>query len=187
MNNKFFIHNNSIVETKDIGENTTIWAFVHILDGVKVGKNVNICDHCFIENGVIIGDNVTIKSGVHIWKGVTIEDDVFVGPCVAFSNDAYPRSKNRNFELKGIILSKGSSIGANSTLLPGIRVGKYALIGAGSVVTKNIPDYAVAYGNPTIVTGFICSCNTKMTFKEDGYDCVCGKKYVKKNNVVIAV
>lgn len=179
-----FVHQNAIVETDNIGDSTKIWAFVHILPGVTIGKNVNICDHCFIEDGVEIGDNVTIKSGVYMWKGLKIEDNVFVGPSVAFSNDRFPRSKNRNFKLERITLSKGCSIGANVTILPGVIVGKYALVGAGSVITRNVADYSIVYGNPAIHRGYICICGNKMIFKENVYECDCGKKYKKTNDKV---
>jgi acetyltransferase-like isoleucine patch superfamily enzyme len=179
---KYFVHKKSIVETKSIGDKTTIWAFVHILNNVKIGKNVNICDHCFIEDGVTIGDNVTIKSGVNIWKGIIIENNVFVGPSVTFSNDRYPRSKNKNFKLEKIILSEGCSVGTNSTILPGIIVGRYAMVGAGSVVTKNVPDYTMVYGNPAVIKGNICVCGNKMVLKNNVFNCVCKKRFNKIND-----
>lgn len=181
---KFFIHKTAIVETKNIGEGSTIWAFVHILKNVKIGKNVNICDHCFIEDGVEIGNDVTIKSGVNIWKGVIIKDKVFIGPDVVFSNDKYPRSKNRNFKLKSIYVNEGASIGANTTILPAIKIGKYAMIGAGSVITKNVPDFAIVYGNPAKIMGYICVCGKKLTFKNNHSNCYCGKKYKKNRKKV---
>lgn len=148
------IHPLSDVQTKKVGAATRVWQFVVILEGASIGENCNICAHSFIENEVIIHNNVTIKSGVYIWNGTTIEDDVFVGPCVAFTNDKWPRSKQKGILLKTII-KKGASIGANSTILPGVSIGEYALIGAGSVVTKDIPPYAVAMGNPCKVIRFL--------------------------------
>jgi UDP-2-acetamido-3-amino-2,3-dideoxy-glucuronate N-acetyltransferase len=148
------IHPLSDVQTKEIGTETRIWQFVVILEGASIGKNCNICAHSFIENKVIVKDNVTIKSGVYIWDGTTIEDDVFIGPCVAFTNDKWPRSKQKGALLKTTI-KKGASIGANSTILPGVCIGEYALIGAGSVVTKDIPPYALAVGNPCKVIRFL--------------------------------
>lgn len=179
---KYSIHNSSIVETKSIGEKTTIWAFVHILDNVKIGKNTNICDHCFIEDGVIIGDNVTIKSGVNLWKGIVIKNNVFVGPSVAFTNDRFPRSKNKNFKLEKIILSEGCSIGANATILPGITIGKYAMVGAGSVVTKDVPDFTLVYSNPAVFQGYVCICGNKMIFNKNVFECICKRSYKKLNN-----
>jgi acetyltransferase-like isoleucine patch superfamily enzyme len=149
-----FVHPNSIVETQSIGENTRIWAFVHILDKVVIGKNCNICDHCFIENNVSLGDNVTVKSGIYIWDGVTIEDDVFLGPNVVFTNDIRPRSKKYITAVKTLV-GKGASIGANSTILAGVKIGQYAMAGIGSVITKDVPDYALVYGNPAKVKGWV--------------------------------
>lgn len=147
------IHPTAIVNTKNIGEGTRIWAFVHILDKVIIGKNANICDHCFIENNVVIGNDVTIKCGVYLWDGITIEDNVFIGPSASFANDQYPRSKNTNYIQKKTLLKQGCSIGSNATILPGITIGKYAMIGAGAVVTKDVPDYALVYGNPAKICG----------------------------------
>lgn len=149
-----FIHPNSIVETQNIGAHTRVWAFVHILDKVAIGKNCNICDHCFIESNVTIGDNVTIKSGIYIWDGVTIEDDVFLGPNVVFTNDIRPRSKKYITAVKTLV-GKGASIGANSTVLAGVKIGQYAMAGIGSVITKDVPDYALVYGNPARINGWV--------------------------------
>ena len=182
--NKYLIHKNAIVETKDIGEKTTIWAFVHILNNVKIGKNVNINDHCFIEDGVVIGDDVTIKSGVHLWKGLEIQNKVFAGPPVAFANDRFPRSKKHDFKLAKTILSEGCSIGSNSTILPGVTVGKYAMVGAGSVVTKDVQDFTIVYNNPAVFKGYICVCGNKMTFKNEDFICTCKRVYKKLLNKI---
>lgn len=160
------IHPNAIVETNDIGNDTRIWAFVHILNDVKLGDNCNVCDHCFIENGVVIGNNVTIKSGVNIWAGVTIENDVFIGPSVVFTNDLHPRSKQA-FDVGGIVIKKSASIGANSTLLTGIVIGEYAMTGIGSVVTKNVKNYALVYGNPAKQHGWVDEEGNKLKKTEE--------------------
>jgi acetyltransferase-like isoleucine patch superfamily enzyme len=149
------IHALSDVKSTKIGLNTTIWQFVVILNDAVIGSNVNINCNVFIENDVVIGDNVTIKSGVQIWDGITIEDNVFVGPNVTFTNDLIPRSKVRPKLFGKTLLKKGCSIGANATVLTGIEIGKYSLIGAGSVVTKNIPDNTIWYGNPARQKGYI--------------------------------
>lgn len=132
------IHPLSDVQSKSIGENTNIWQFCVVLSNAKIGKNCNICSNCFIENDVIIGDNVTIKNGVSLYDGITIEDNVFIGPNAVFCNDKYPKSKNKNFELKPIVIKEGASIGANATILPGVTIGENAIIGAGAIVTKNV-------------------------------------------------
>ena len=132
------IHPLSDVQSKNIGENTNIWQFCVILKNAKIGANCNICSHVFIENDVKIGNNVTIKNGVQIWDGIEIEDNVFIGPNVTFCNDRYPKSGNKNFKLEKIIIKKGASIGANSTVLPGVTIGENAMIAAGSIVTKNV-------------------------------------------------
>lgn len=164
---KPFLHPNSLVETADIGEDTRVWAFVHILKNVKIGSNCNICDHCFIEEGVVIGNNVTVKSGVHIWTGATIEDHAFIGPGVAFTNDLHPRSKQA-FELGKITIRKGASIGANSTILAGVEIGQYAMAGIGSVITRNVKNYALVYGNPARQQGWIDEEGNKL-IKKDSY------------------
>ena len=142
------IHKMSDVQSKNVGNNTNIWQFCVVLPNAKIGSNCNICSHCFIENDVVIGDNVTIKNGVHIWDGITIEDNVFIGPNVTFCNDKYPQSKHYPNKFLQTIVGKGASIGANSTVLPGIIIGTNAMIGAGSVVTKDVPDNVTVYGNP---------------------------------------
>ncbi|MBP7173039.1 MAG: N-acetyltransferase [Cloacibacterium sp.] len=148
MNSTIKIHHLADIQTDKIGENTTVWQFCVILQNAEIGKNCNINCHVFIENNVKIGNNVTIKSGVQIWDGITIEDDVFVGPNVTFTNDKNPKSKNIDFKLQETVIKKGASIGANATILPGIIVGENTVIGAGSVVTKNVPDNETWVGNP---------------------------------------
>jgi acetyltransferase-like isoleucine patch superfamily enzyme len=142
------IHPLSDVQSKNIGENTNIWQFCVVLSGAVIGSNCNICSHCFIENEVRVGNNVTIKCGVQLWDGITLEDDVFVGPNVTFCNDRYPKSHNKEWKMERITVKKGASIGANSTILPGIIIGEGAMIGAGSVVTRNIPPFTKVMGNP---------------------------------------
>ncbi|MFM4678130.1 acyltransferase [Aeromonas media] len=150
-----FIHHLSDVMSNNIGDDTRIWQYSVILQGAKIGKACNICAHTLIEGNVTIGDRVTIKSGVYIWDGITIEDDVFIGPCVAFTNDKHPRSKIYPAEFPKMRIKSGASLGANATLLPGITIGKYAMVGAGAVVTKDVPDYAVVAGNPAKIIRYI--------------------------------
>ncbi|HIF9267925.1 TPA: acyltransferase [Photobacterium damselae] len=149
------IHSLSDVQSKNIGKNTRVWQFSIILKDAVIGENCNICAHTLIENDVVIGSNVTIKSGVYLWDNIRIEDDVFIGPCVAFTNDKKPRSKQYPEKYLQTIIKKGASIGANATILPGLVLGEYCMVGAGSVVTKNVPPYSVVVGNPAKVIRLI--------------------------------
>jgi len=155
------IHKLSDVQSTNVGVNTTIWQYCVILEGAKIGNNSNINAHVFIENNVVIGDNVTVKSGVQIWDGIIIENDVFIGPNVTFTNDFTPRSKKYPNKFLKTTIKKGSSIGANSTIIGGITIGKYAMIGAGSIVTKDIGENELWYGNPASKRGYICACGNK--------------------------
>jgi acetyltransferase-like isoleucine patch superfamily enzyme len=151
----YFKHDSALVGAKaQIGDGTRIWAFVNILDGAVVGRNCNICDCSFIEKGVVLGDNVTIKNGVSVFEGVTLEDGVFVGPNAVFINDRFPRSRNPGWRLEKTRIRKGATIGANATILCGVTVGEYAVIGAGSVVLKDIPAHAIVVGNPARRVGW---------------------------------
>ncbi|MBO1895830.1 N-acetyltransferase [Shewanella sp. BF02_Schw] len=150
-----FIHALSDVQSSTIGEGTRIWQFSVVLENARIGTDCNICSHSLIENDVLIGNNVTVKSGVYIWDGTTIEDNVFIGPCVAFTNDKIPRSKVYPDEFPKLLIKENASIGANATLLPGITIGKFAMVGAGAVVTKDVPDYAVVVGNPAKILRYL--------------------------------
>jgi len=142
------IHPTAIVQSTDVGKDTDIWQYVIVLPGAKIGDNCNINAHCFIENDVIIGNNVTVKCGVYLWDGIRIEDDVFIGPNVSFTNDKYPRSKQYPNTFMETKIQHGASVGAGSVILCGITIGENAMIGAGSVVTKNVPANELWYGNP---------------------------------------
>lgn len=149
------IHPSSDVQSNHIGLRTRVWQFVVILPDAVIGDDCNICSHCLIENDVIVGHRVTVKSGVQLWDGLRIEDDVFIGPNATFTNDRFPRSKSYATSWPPTLLRAGCSIGANATILPGVTVGEGALVGAGSVVTKNIPAGAIVVGNPARVIRYV--------------------------------
>jgi len=155
------IHELADVQSQNIGEDTNIWQFCVVFKDAKIGNNCNINAHVLIENDVVIGNNVTVKSGVQIWDGITLEDKVFIGPNVTFTNDFTPRSKHYPSKFLKTIITKGTSIGANSTIIGGITVGEYAMIGAGSVVTKDIGTQELWYGNPAKHKGYVCTCGQK--------------------------
>jgi acetyltransferase-like isoleucine patch superfamily enzyme len=150
------IHSNSIVEHGAIvGVGTRIWAFTHILPGARIGADCNICDGVFIENDVVVGDRVTVKCGVQLWDGVRIEDDVFIGPNATFTNDLSPRSHDHSKPILETRVCVGASIGANATILPGLTIGRKAMVGAGAVVTKSVPPFAIVMGNPGRIVGYV--------------------------------
>lgn len=156
------IHKLAEVQTKNIGPNTSVWQFSIILKNAIIGDNCNINCHVFIENDVIIGDNVTIKPGVQIWDGLKIESNVFIGPNVTFVNDKIPRSKQYPESFQSTIIKNNASIGANATILGGLSIGEFSMIGAGSVVTKNVPNRALVIGNPAKIIAWLNSDGTKM-------------------------
>ena len=175
----FFAHPNALVETEQIGTDTRIWAFTHVMKGVRLGRNCNVGEHCYLETGVVVGDQVTIKNGVALWDGVVVEDRAFLGPNCVFTNDLFPRSKVISRPLRTVVRT-GASIGANATILCGIEIGEYSLIGAGSVVTTNVPDFALLMGNPARVHGYVCCCGDKLDLSVGGQiSCSCGLLYRK--------
>lgn len=151
----FFQHPAAIVESTSIGEGTRVWAFAHVLPGAVIGRDCNICDNVFVESGAVVGDRVTVKCGVQLWSGVEIHDDVFLGPNATFTNDPFPRSRQYDRPLRTSVVERGASIGANATLLPGVRVGRNAMVGAGAVVTGDVPANAIVVGNPARITGYV--------------------------------
>ena len=151
-----FIHRHALIdEGARIGARTRVWAFAHVLGGAVVGEDCNLCDHTFIEGGVVVGNRVTVKCGVQLWDGLAIEDDVFIGPNVTFTNDPFPRSRRRPNRYTPIRVCVGASIGANATILPGITIGRNSMVGAGAVVTGNVPPNAIVKGNPARVAGYV--------------------------------
>ncbi|MEO5376962.1 MAG: N-acetyltransferase [Magnetococcus sp. DMHC-6] len=187
----FFVHPLACCESEEVGAGTKIWAFSHIMSGVRIGQNCNIGDHAFLETGVNIGHRVTVKNQVMIWSGVEIEDDVFLGPGVIFTNDRYPRSprmvdisqvQKRYQNSQGWLLStfvrRGASIGAGAILVPGIEIGAYAMIGAGAVVTHSVLPWQRVVGNPARSVGWVCSCGHPLPNDTSAPSCLaCGFKY----------
>ena len=176
----YFQHESAIVDAgASVGEGTRIWQFCNIMDNTKIGKNCNIGAYVFVESDVKIGNGVKVKNNVSLYKGVELEDDVFIGPNVVFTNVINPRSFiERKAEFKPTIVKKGASIGANATIVCGHTVGEYALIGAGTVVTKDVPPYALVVGNPGRIRGYVCECGEKLQKTEEKYVCAkCGKEF----------
>ena len=163
----YFIHPNALVETDNIGKDTRVWAFSHVQKNVTIGEDCNLGDHTFIESGVKIGNRVTIKNGIAVWEGVKIEDDVFLGPFCVFTNDMFPRSKVYHSEVAETIIKKGASVGANATVLCGIELGSYCLIGAGAVVTRSVPDFALVTGNPARIKYWVSKTGEKLIFNKE--------------------
>lgn len=149
-----FVHPQAICETQNVGPRTRIWAFAHVLPGARIGADCNICDHTFIEGDVRIGDRVTVKCGVQLWDGVRIEDDVFIGPNATFANDLFPRSRRRPQRFLVTLVKEGASIGANATILPGVTIGRQAMVGAGAVIVDSVPPFAVVAGNPARIVSY---------------------------------
>ena len=160
MSDQAIIHPSADVQSPYIGARTRVWQYVVILKDARIGEDVNICSHCFIEDDVEIGSRSTIKSGVQLWDGVRIEDDVFIGPNTTFTNDPFPRSRVRPAAFLQTRVCKGASIGANATILPGITIGESAMVGAGAVVTKSVPPFAIVVGSPARIVGYVDASNS---------------------------
>ena len=180
----FFKHERALVhQGAQIGEGTRIWANANILEGAVIGEHCNICDGCYVERGAIIGNHVTLKNGVALFDGVTLQDDVFVGTGAAFINDRNPRShRNDAWVLEKTYVQKGATIGSNATLVCGITIGAYAIVGAGTVVVKDVPAYTIVVGNPARWAGYACYCGRTLS---DELICSCGASYQIINNTIV--
>jgi len=175
-----FVHSEAIVDVgARVGARTRVWAFAHIVAGAVVGEDCNICDHTFIEGKVVIGSRVTVKCGVYLWDGLIVEDDVFIGPAAVFTNDPRPRSRKHATEYPVTRLKQGCSIGAGAVILPGLTIGLWAMVGAGSVVTRDVPDFALVVGNPARFRYWICRCaaRLKAASSRGMWICDCGRRY----------
>ena len=172
----YFVHPQALVETEFIGEGTRVWAFAHVMQGARIGRNCNICDHSFVESNVVIGDGVTIKNGVAIWDGVTLGNHVFVGPNAVFTNDLNPRAevKKGHDQFVPTHIQEGATIGANATIVCGVTLGRYAFVGAGTVVIRDVPSYGLVVGNPGRQIGYMCECGERLP---ESLVCVCGNRF----------
>lgn len=180
-----FIHPTALVASPRIGEGTRIWAYVNVLEGATIGRDCNICDGCFVENDVVVGDRVTVKSGVSLWDGVRLEDGVFVGPNASFSNDPRPRSGVYLAAFAHTVVREGASLGAAATVLPGLTIGRHALVGAGSVVTRDVADFSLVYGNPARARGWVCLCARTLQFEGERAACGCGLAFRREAGRIV--
>jgi acetyltransferase-like isoleucine patch superfamily enzyme len=179
----FFKHEKALVaQGAKVGEGTRVWANTNILNGAIIGEHCNICDGCYVEGRAVIGNYVTLKNGVAVFDGVTLQDDVFVGSGVAFINDRNPRSHRADaWVLEKTLIQKGASLGANATILCGVTVGPYAIIGAGAVVTRDVPAHTIVVGNPAQQVGYACRCGHRL---DPDFKCACGTCYQIHNNTI---
>lgn len=178
---EYFVHESSYVdEFCEIGPMTKIWHFCHIMGWCRIGEGCNIGQNVVISPGVILGNGVKVQNNVSIYTGVICEDDVFLGPSMVFTNVINPRAFiERKAEFKPTLIKKGASVGANATIICGNTIGSYSLIGAGSVVSRNIPDYALIFGNPARLRGWVCRCGERLNFISGKADCLkCNLRYV---------
>ncbi len=182
MKEEYFVHPSALVDDPvEIGRGTKIWHFTHVMAGARIGKNCSIGQNVFIGSQALLGDNIKVQNNVSIYDQVVLEDDVFCGPSMVFTNVINPRSFiSRKNEFRKTVVKKGATIGANATVICGYTIGRYAFIGAGSVVTKDIPDYALVYGNPGRVKGWACQCAEQLRFVRGRAVCkACGRRYEK--------
>jgi UDP-2-acetamido-3-amino-2,3-dideoxy-glucuronate N-acetyltransferase len=182
MEKEYFVHPTAIIdEPVEIGPKTQIWHFSHVMPGARIGERCIIGQNVFIGPQVVLGNNIKIQNNVSLYEGVVLEDDVFCGPSMVFTNVFNPRSFiSRKKEFRQTLVKRGATIGANATIVCGYTIGRYALIGAGAVVTREIPDYALVYGNPARVQGWVCQCAVSITFRSGIATCsACGRRYRK--------
>lgn len=190
MEQNYFVHESSYVdEGCTIGAGTKIWHFSHIMNNCTIGTNCNIGQNVVISPGVVLGNGCKIQNNVSVYTGVVCEDGVFLGPSCVFTNVINPRAfVERKNEYRQTVVKEGASIGANATIVCGHNIGKYAFVGAGAVVTKDVPDYAVVYGNPAQIQGYVCKCGNKLSFEGSHAQCAsCGTQYMYHSDQVTLV
>jgi len=183
----YFVHESSYVdEGAEIGAGTKIWHFCHVMPRSKIGERCNIGQNVLVASDVVLGNNVKIQNNVSLYTGVIVEDDVFLGPSMVFTNVVNPRSHvSRKDEYKTTLVRKGASIGANATIVCGVTLGRYCFVGAGAVVTKDVPDYALVYGSPATLRGWMCQCGEQLSFTDERAVCLqCGDAYRNQDSVV---
>lgn len=171
------VHPTALCETSAVGPGTRIWAFAHVMPGAVVGSSCNLGDHTYLDDGATLGDGVTVKNGVSVWEGVSLADEVFVGPNVAFTNDRVPRARPFRTppeRYQQTLVRQGAVLGANATIVCGVVIGRHALVGAGALVTHDVPDHAVVVGAPARRIGWICVCGERF---DEGLQCRCGRVY----------
>jgi len=180
MSENVFIHKDALAESDTIGAGTRVWRNAHILRGAVIGENCNIGENCYIEGHVSIGSGVTVKNNVAIWDNITVEDDVFIGPAAVFTNDYRPRAhiKKTFRDLDATLIKKGATVGANATIVCGITIHEHAFVGAGSVVTGDVPPYGIVYGNPAKLRGRMCACTRQIPARDGRHRCPCGLEFV---------
>lgn len=187
---RFFAHPTATLdEGCEIGDGTRIWHYTHVTAGARIGRGCTLGQNVFVARGVVIGDNVKIQNNVSVYEGVILEDDVFCGPSMVFTNVLNPRSHiSRRHEYRRTLVRRGATIGANATVICGVTIGQYAFVGAGAVVTRDVPDFALVYGAPAVIRGWVCRCGVRLEFDPTGAGrCpACGAGYVKDGDTVVA-
>ena len=185
----YYVHETSLIgDGVNIGDHTRVWQFCNIMSGVTIGRNCNIGQNVFIETGVKLGDCVKVKNNISLYQGVECEDGVFLGPNCVFTNVINPRSFiEKKDQLRRTIVKKGATIGANATIVCGNSIGRYAMVGAGSVVTKNVEDYELVVGNPARKMGYVCKCGERLVEAREEYICnSCGRQYVLEDSIMVS-